>query len=862
MGEVYQARDARLDRMVAIKILPSHLAGNTQFRQRFEREARTLASLSHPHICPVHDVGSIDGTDYLVMEFLDGETLADRLRAGRMPLDKTLKTAIEIADALDGAERAGIVHRDVKPGNIMLTKSGAKLVDFGLAKPGPAMASAPDPVASTLPTEAPDLTVEGSILGTVQYMAPEQLEGREADARSDIFALGAVLYEMIAGRRAFAGDTRASVMSAILRDAPPPIAATLPANQKVLGAAGIHHLDHTVRRCLAKDPDERWQSARDVMLQLQWIAEGGPDRASITAAARPARAMASAAWFAAGVVLASALAAGWWISKSAPSAAGLLRFSIDAPPEAVFAPTNSVSAPHPVVSPDGRQVAFLAQVGAEPIRIWVRPLDAVAARPLSGTEDAAFPFWSADSRMLGFFAEGALKTIDLAGGPAHRVCDAPSGEGGTWNQDNIILFAPGAGGDLRRVSSSGGVPTALVTAAAARGPASRQWPAFFPDGRHFLFREGDAISLGSLDSSDVRELVKADSQAAYSAGHLLFVRGTTLLAQSFDVARMTLGGEPRPVAEGVSRAISNAAFSVSANNVLVYRSGRLVNRQLTWFDRGGVPIATTGGIHDFNGVHLSPDERRVAYHRHDGRPDGDVWIVDLARGTTERFTHSAENNAPVWSPDGTRIVYNSNRNAGVNNLWIKGASGTEPEQQLLTTSVNKAPRSWSHDGAFVAYEATGARGDIWILPLSGDRTPFPFLQTSFDERDPEFSPDGRWLAYRSDESGRGEVYVRPFPKGEGRWLVSTNGGSLPQWRADARELFYLSGQEIWVVPIAPTAGGLEIGQPHRLFDIGVGSTGWDVARDGQRFLVARGVEDRAPGALTVPVNWPATLRSP
>jgi hypothetical protein len=357
MGEVYQARDARLDRMVAIKILPSHLAGNTQFRQRFEREARTLASLSHPHICPVHDVGSIDGTDYLVMEFLDGETLADRLRAGRMPLDKTLKTAIEIADALDGAERAGIVHRDVKPGNIMLTKSGAKLVDFGLAKPGPAMASAPDPVASTLPTEAPDLTVEGSILGTVQYMAPEQLEGREADARSDIFALGAVLYEMIAGRRAFAGDTRASVMSAILRDAPPPIAATLPANQKVLGAAGIHHLDHTVRRCLAKDPDERWQSARDVMLQLQWIAEGGPDRASITAAARPARAMASAAWFAAGVVLASALAAGWWISKSAPSAAGLLRFSIDAPPEAVFAPTNSVSAPHPVVSPDGRRRA-------------------------------------------------------------------------------------------------------------------------------------------------------------------------------------------------------------------------------------------------------------------------------------------------------------------------------------------------------------------------------------------------------------------------------------------------------------------------------------------------------------------------
>jgi Tol biopolymer transport system component len=309
----------------------------------------------------------------------------------------------------------------------------------------------------------------------------------------------------------------------------------------------------------------------------------------------------------------------------------------------------------------------------------------------------------------------------------------------------------------------------------------------------------------------------------------------------------------------VSRALSNAAFSVSANDVLIYRSGRLVNRQLTWFDRGGQPLATTGGIHDFNGVHLSPDERRVAYHRHDGRPDGDLWIVDLARGTTERFTHSAENNAPVWSPDGTRIIYNSNRNSSVNNLWIKGASGTDPEVSLLTSSVNKSPRSWSQDGAFAAYEAIGARGDVWILPLAGDRTPFPFLQTPFDEREPAFSTDGKWLAYRSDESGRSEVYIRPFPKGEGRWLVSTNGGSLPQWRADGRELFYQSGQEIWAVPIAPIAAGLEIGAPHRLFDIGVGSAGWDVARDGQRFLVGRGVEDRAPGALTVTVNWPAAF---
>jgi Tol biopolymer transport system component len=856
MGEVYKALDTRLDRTVAIKVLPSHVAGDAHFRQRFEREARTLGALSHPHICPIHDIGSVEGTDYLVMEFLDGATLADRLKTGPLPLEQALSIAIEIADALDTAHRAGIVHRDLKPGNIMLTKSGAKLLDFGLAK---ASGVASDVGQSRLPTAA-NLTVEGSILGTFPYMAPEQLEGREADARADIFAFGAVLFEMIAGRRAFEGESYASVTGAILRDTPPPVSATIRAADQRVGGSGLHNLDYTVRRCLAKDPADRWQNARDLMLHLRWIAEGGSEIGPRTPAA-PRRIRHMAAWLLGGAGLAAVLGFAVFSFPRPTPVAQLLRFSIDAPVDAVFAPTNSISAPHPVISPDGRLVAFLAQVGTEPVRVWVRPLDALEARPLAGTEGATFPFWSADSRLIGFFADGALRTIDPAGGSAHRVSDAPAGAGGTWNQEGIILFAPGSSGGLHRVSAAGGVSTPVTAPSPSRGSLPHLWPSFLPDGRHFVFLEGEDLSLGSLDSSDVRALTNADSQAHYStAGYLLFVRDTTLLAQAFDTTTAALTGDPRPIADGVSRTVNNAAFSVSATGVLIYRSGRLVNRQLTWFDRRGTPIGTVGGAHDFNGVYLSPDERRAAYHRHDGRPNGDVWLVDLVRGTSERLTHTGENNFPVWSPDGTRIAYSSNRDSGVSNVWVTASSGTEPETPLLITDHNTSPRSWSPDGALLAYEAIGARGDIWILPLTGDRTPIPFLRTEFDEREPMFSPDGRWLAYRSNESGRDEVYVRPFPKGEGRWVISTDGGARPKWRGDGRELFYQVNQEIWTVAIEPTATGLDVGRSQRLFDIGMGSAGWDITRDGQRILVGHGVEDRAAGGLTVTINWAATLR--
>ena len=859
MGEVYKAIDTRLNRPVAIKVLTAAFAPDLNLRERFEREARTLASLSHPHICPIHDFGSVDGTDYLVMGFLDGDTLADRLHAGRLPLDKALSIAIEIADALDTAHGAGIVHRDLKPGNIMLTKSGAILLDFGLAIARSAMAA--DGTRATMPTQLSKLTVDGVILGTFPYMAPEQVEGREADARTDIFAFGAVLFEMVTGRRAFEGQTAATLVSGILRDSPPPISTTPGIGDGYLDAGGLHNLEHAITRCLAKEPNDRWQSARDLELHLQWIAERGSRISGPTAAAPRHRIREVAAWVLAGVGMIAALGFGWSMRQRAAAVSPVVRFSIEAPQDAVFAPTSSISAPHAVISPDGRQVAFLAQAGTEPIRLWVRALDTPEARTLAGTEGASFPFWSADSRGLGFFADGALKTIDPLGGGAHRVCDAPAGEGGTWNREGTILFAPGPSAGLYRVPAAGGKPAAVTAPSSARGSAPHRWPSFLPDGLRFVFHEGDSIALGALDSGDVQILTKADSQALYSgAGYLLFVRGTTLLAQAFDATGGTLTGDPRPIADGISRALSNAAFSVSNSGVLIYRSGRLVNRQLTWFDRSGAQIGTVGGIHDFNGVHLSPDQRKVAYHRHDGRPDGDVWVIDLERGTGERFTHAAENLSPVWAPDGARIAYASNRDSGVNNLWVKPSSGTGQDALLLTSRVNTTPRSWSPDGMSLAYVSIGARGDIWILPMTESRTPFAFAETEFDERDPMFSPDGRWLAYHSDESGRNEVYVRPFPKGEGRWVISTAGGATPRWRGDSRELFYEVNQEIWGVRVGPTATGLELGAPQRLWKLGIGSAGWDVSRDGQRILVGRGVEQRAPGALTVTLNWAETLR--
>ena len=501
MGEVYKARDTRLQRDVAIKVLPSHVASDPHLRQRFEREARTLGSLSHPHICPIHDVGSVDGTDYLVMELLEGDTVADRLEAGPLPLDKALETAVQIADALDTAHRAGIVHRDLKPGNIMLTRTGATLVDFGLAKARAAIAAeAPD--VSRLPTAAPDLTMEGTILGTVQYMAPEQIEGRDADARTDIFALGAVLFEMIAGRRPFEGRTHAALMSAILRDAPPPVAATLAAAaDRVCGPGGLHHLDYTIRRCLAKDPHDRWQSARDLMLHLRWIAEGGA-QTTAPGPQKASRRTELAAWIVAGTALVATLALGWFTLTRSEPANPVLRFSIDAPIETVFAPTASISAPHPAISPDGRQVAFLAQSGSQPIRLWVRSLDTLEAHPLAGTDGASFPFWSADSRLIGFFAEGALKSIDPGGGAAHRICDAPAGEGGSWNRDGTILFAPGPGGVLHRVPAAGGVSTSVTKPSATARRRGNAGPGFFPtDAASYFTRATASRSARSIRST-------------------------------------------------------------------------------------------------------------------------------------------------------------------------------------------------------------------------------------------------------------------------------------------------------------------------------------------------------------------------
>jgi eukaryotic-like serine/threonine-protein kinase len=885
MGEVYKARDTRLDRIVAIKVLSSEVASIPDLRERFEREARTVASLNHPHICTLHDVGHQDGTDFLVMEFLEGETLEQRLKKGALPLEQALQVGIQIADALDKAHRAGIIHRDLKPGNIMLVGPGgrrggpsgppcAKLLDFGLAKrTAPAVAATG---LSMLPTTPPNLTAQGTILGTFQYMAPEQLEGREADARTDIFAFGSVVYEMVTGRKAFEGKSQVGLIGAILEREPVPISTIQPSAPPAL--------DRILQRCLAKDPDERWQSAGDLAAQLKWIAEPAapPIVAPAIPAETPARATrASRVWMAvAAVLLVAAIGLGLTALSyyQALGEAPALRFSVS-PPENTFFDSNPPGFV-PTVSPDGRRLAFTTREPSNAIRIWVRSLDTLDPQPLQGTDGASYPFWSPDSRSIAFFAQGKLKRVDVAGGQPVTLCDAANGRGGTWNRDGVILFAAAATGPLYRVGSGGGEPVAVTK---SQGPGGHRFPSFLPDGRQFLYLRLEAgvtgIFVGALDSAESKRLLAADSNALYSApGELLFVRQGTLLRQSFNVTTVEMSGDPTPAAEQVAVGNFVGAFSVSESGVLAYRSGpgTIGNVQLGWFDRTGKLVETVGAAGPFRGVDLSPDGKRLAVHRHDGN-GGDVWLLDLARrGTMTRFTFDAsqDNASPVWSPDGSRIVFGSLRN-GKWGLYEKAASGTGAEQLLVESDLPKMPMAWSPDGKLLAYWVSDPKtaGDQWVLPFGGDRKPSPLLQTPFNEGHLQISPNGKWIAYQSPESGRAEVYVRPFPTGEGKWQISANGGTYARWRPDGTELFYLSIAslgKLTSVKVNPAGPTFEYGDPTELFDSGyvnfihgLNYHTYAVSPDGQRFLIPRPEAaldtEAAPAPITVVVNWTRAL---
>jgi Tol biopolymer transport system component len=856
MGEVYRARDTRLDRTVAIKILPRHLSDNIELRQRFEREAHAASALNHPNVCTIHDIGHQDGIDFLVMELIEGETLSERLKKGTLPTDQVLRYAVQIANALDKAHRAGIVHRDLKPGNIMLTRAGAKLLDFGLAKlRGNNSKIAPS--LTSLPTERVSITAEGAILGTFQYMAPEQLEGGDADARTDIFAFGAVVYEMATGKRAFTGASQASLITAIMSVDPPPISEHQPMSPPAL--------NRIVKRCLAKDPDERWQTAHDLMEELKWVAEAGSE-AGVPAPVVARRKIRERVWIIAAVLfflIALGLALAYF-RRTQPDVRAI-RFTIPAP--------ENRSALGPVISPDGRRIAYISGARGAPAKriIWIHSLDSVSAQPLPGTENVTNfgLFWSPDSRFIGFSADDKLKKIDLSTGHTQTLADAPGYRGGTWNRDGVIVFAENQT-PLQSVPASGGLPAPVTALDGSRQEISHRFPFFLPDGRHFLYlgrssqKENTGIYVGSLESKETHRLVSADSMGVYaSSGYLLFTRDLILMAQPFDASSLKGTSEAFPIAERIRYDSGSgfAQFSASENGVLVYLSGAIPSAQLTWLDREGKKIAEVGQPGSFQQIRLSPDNKRAAVQLIDPQTaTPDIWVIDIARGSSSRFTFDPAFDAvPQWSSDGSRIAFSSDRE-GQMNIYQKLSSGAGGEEEVFKSSERKILNDWSSDGRFIAYHvlAGSTKSDIWILPLLGDRKPYPFLQTKFGELQAQFSPDARWIAYVSDESGNQEVYVQSFPVSSGKWKVSTGGGNQPRWSSDGNELFYNVFEKYMAVEVKTAGQSFEAGVPKLLFEIR--GSAWDVSADGKRFLIAVPVEERNAPPVTVVLNWTADLK--
>jgi Tol biopolymer transport system component len=876
MGEVYKARDTRLERTVAIKILSSGIASTPELRERFEREARTVACLSHPHICTLHDVGRQDGTAFLVMEYLEGETLEQRLKKGPLPLEQALQIGIQIADALAAAHRAGIVHRDLKPGNIMLVGPGrhrfglsvppdAKLLDFGLAT---ASAAAVVGSPSTLLTTTPNLTAQGTLVGTFQYMAPEQLEGQKADARTDIFAFGAVLYEMLTGRKAFEGNSHATLIGAILKDDPPLVSTLLPLTPPVV--------DHVVKRCLAKQVDDRWQAASDVMRELKWAAEAGSQgSAAAPALARRPGPLTSArlAWMVAAMAVVIATGVGWWGTRITAPPPVVTRFEIVAPP------TESPASL--ALSSDGRQLAYVATTDGQS-RLWVRPLDVTTARPLAGTEGGSFPFWAPDARAIGFFAEGKLKRVDLAGGVPQVLADAPAGRGGTWSPDDVILFTASNSASLptsvlMRVSAGGGTPMPVTRLADGHG--SHRWPQFLPDGRFLFFNtlgraDTQGVYLGSLDGGDAIFVLATEMPGVFvPPDRLLLVRSDGLMASRFDAAQGAVAGEPVPLARPVGRDDGGVtgAFSVSPGTLAYRATGGSQRRQLAWMDRAGTALRTIGSPDSdtLAAPALDPAGQRIAVQR---RVLGnfDIWLVDTTRGTPARFTFDpALDTSPLWSRDGRSVIFASRRSGPVN-LYEKSASGAGDEHLLAVDAGT--PLSWSPDGQFLLYARTdpSTGADLWVLPATGERKPLAVVQTAMDQPGGDFSPDGRWLAYESSESGRFEVYVQTFPEAGGKRQVSPAGGTQARWRGDGRELYYLGlDARLMAVAVTPDPEGktLDFGTPAPLFrthlasgaSVLPGRPQYAVAPDG-RFLMNTVVEDTAPSLITIVLNWTAGLQ--
>jgi len=863
MGEVYKARDTRLDRSVAIKVLPAQVSADPERRARFEREARTIAGLSHPHICTLHDVGEHEGSTFLVMEHLTGETLAERLEKGPLPLGQALGIATEIADALAAAHRQGVIHRDLKPGNVMLTKAGAKLLDFGLAKlTGHGEQAAAAHLAST-PTGSTPLTGEGMIVGTLQYMAPEQVEGKPTDARTDLFAFGAILYEMLTGKRAFDGTSPASVITAVMSSEPPSIASLQPMTPPVV--------DWLVKRCLTKDPKERWDSAHDLASELRWIAErevGEPAKL----AQGPAKRRLFWAWAATTLILllvvAGLASALWRRSTPPPTASPLLaRLSLTLAP---VAPLTLTDQPSLALSADGKRLVYVAEVDGIR-RLYIRDLDRFDASPLSGTDGAWGPFFSPDGQSVGFFADRKLKKVSVAGGAPVTLCGASTPRGGTWGPDNVILFTPAPGAGLWRISGDGGIPRPVTSPNRATNELTHRWPVFLPAGKGVLFTvrtqsntsfDDAQVAVLSLESGKWRVVLTGGSNARYlPPGYLVYAQAGSLLAAPFDLTSLKVTGPPAPVLGDVAmeEATGAAHFALSESGTLVYVSGgaRLSRRRLMWVDRRNGSGPVTEDRRSFATPRFSPDGRRLVMAVQEANDN--IWVYD---GRLVRRTFAGGSNvAPIWTPDGSQITFSSNR-GGVYTLFSMPADGSGSATQLLPNDRIRFPGSWSADGrtlAFVELDPTGG-SDIWITHPDRGSKPEPLLRGPFDERDPEFSPDGHWLAYTSNESGQAEVYVRPFGTTGERFQVSADGGSEPHWSRRGRELLYRQGNRIMAAAIE-TGPQFKVSTPTKVLegsygeDLMAGMRNWDLAPDGERFVVVVPDEVSSPRELRVVLGW-------
>jgi serine/threonine protein kinase len=842
MGEVYRARDSKLDRDVAIKVLPAALARNPDRLARFEREAKVLAAMNHPNIAIIHGLEDAPNNSRgIVMELVEGPTLAERIKQGAIPMDEALKISQQIADALEAAHEKGVVHRDLKPANVKVREDGTvKVLDFGLATAVQAGAREPGDGAES-PTLTMGATEAGVILGTASYMAPEQARGLKVDKRADIWAFGVVFFEMLTGKRLFRGADVSDTLAGVLRE-------------EIDFSRAPARVRRLLRRCLQRDPKQRLRDIGEARFLLE--------EASADAPTEKIPATRSGMWAAAAILFLIAFAALAAVHfRETPPQQPNVRFQVQPPDKGGFG--------YPRLSPDGRLLAFVAKN-----QLWIHSFDSFQSHPIPGTEGASFPFWSPDSATIGFFAGGSLKKIASLGGSAQILAPALNGVGGTWSHNDVILFGPNTPSVLFKVSAAGGLPVQVTK---AEGSVFHFHPEFLPDGNHFLFnaygeKQNSGIYAASLDGTTPVRLLPEVASAIFSDGHLLFRRGETLMAQPFDPEGLHLAGDAFPIAEQVSGALSYGAFSLSQTGVLAYVGGASAGTvQLAWTDQAGKSLALFGPPGAYMHFRLAPDEKRIAYDV----GNNDVWVLDSVRGVPSRLTFdSATDNLPMWSPDGQRIVWPSHR-SGAFDLYIKAANGTGSEELLIKMGTPTGwATDWSRDGLNILYQRPGEKTgqDLWIAPQpssgGGDPKPFTYLNTQFDEEEGRFSPDGKWVAYTSNESGISEIYVQSFPLSDVKSPISTGGGSEPQWSKDGAELFYLSADRtLMAVPISRSAAEpFKPGLPKALFRVppvlitGLTARSYAVSNDSKRFLISNGDGTGNSPPLTVILNWRAGIK--